>query len=187
MGGPSTAAYPTGYGHLARGRFERSENGYAASMSRQEAKPKDADERGTPLTRCIGVITAALGSFPAIGLAVFLILSWLVGLFIVRGGFLNQNYQLVINTLTTIITFLMVFVIQNTQNRDGRALQTKLDAQTEVLAAIAVAVKVDDDALPGLKKLIGVEDEPEADIRDVQKTVRRNGRRGSQETTAKAK
>ena len=39
----------------------------------------------------------------------------------------SENWQLVINTGTTIITFLMVFLIQNTQNRDGAALQTKLD------------------------------------------------------------
>jgi low affinity Fe/Cu permease len=39
----------------------------------------------------------------------------------------SETWQLVINTSTTIITFLMVFLIQNTQNRDGLALQTKLD------------------------------------------------------------
>ena len=39
----------------------------------------------------------------------------------------SETWQLVINTGTTIITFLMVFLIQNTQNRDGIALQTKLD------------------------------------------------------------
>lgn len=39
----------------------------------------------------------------------------------------SEGWQLVINTGTTIITFLMVFLIQNSQNRDGLALQTKLD------------------------------------------------------------
>ena len=39
----------------------------------------------------------------------------------------NETWQLVINTGTTIITFLMVFLIQNTQNRDGAAMQAKLD------------------------------------------------------------
>jgi low affinity Fe/Cu permease len=39
----------------------------------------------------------------------------------------SETWQLVINTGTTIVTFLMVFLIQNTQNRDGVALQTKLD------------------------------------------------------------
>jgi low affinity Fe/Cu permease len=39
----------------------------------------------------------------------------------------SDTWQLIINTGTTIITFLMVFLIQNTQNRDGAALQAKLD------------------------------------------------------------
>lgn len=39
----------------------------------------------------------------------------------------SDTWQLVINTGTTILTFLMVFLIQNTQNRDGRASQLKLD------------------------------------------------------------
>lgn len=39
----------------------------------------------------------------------------------------SDTWQLVINTSTTIITFLMVFLIQNTQNRDNAALQAKLD------------------------------------------------------------
>ena len=39
----------------------------------------------------------------------------------------SDTWQLVINTGTTIVTFLMVFLIQNTQNRDGAAIQVKLD------------------------------------------------------------
>ncbi len=45
----------------------------------------------------------------------------------------SDTWQLVINTSTTVITFLMVFIIQNTQNRDGRAIQIKLD---ELIRAI---------------------------------------------------
>jgi low affinity Fe/Cu permease len=45
----------------------------------------------------------------------------------------SDTWQLVINTATTIVTFLMVFVIQNTQNRDTRAIQLKLD---ELLRAV---------------------------------------------------
>ena len=57
-------------------------------------------------------------------LAVLVILGWAVlGPFF---GF-SDTWQLVINTGTTIITFLMVFLIQNTQNRDTEALQIKLD------------------------------------------------------------
>jgi low affinity Fe/Cu permease len=45
----------------------------------------------------------------------------------------SDTWQLVINTTTTIVTFLMVFLIQNSQNRDGAAMQAKLD---ELLRAI---------------------------------------------------
>ena len=47
----------------------------------------------------------------------------------------NETWQLVINTGTTIVTFLMVFLIQNTQNRDGAAIQAKLDELIRVSAA----------------------------------------------------
>lgn len=57
-------------------------------------------------------------------LAVGVIIAWLVAgpLF-----HFSDTWQLVINTATTIITFLMVFLIQNTQNRDTEAIQIKLD------------------------------------------------------------
>jgi low affinity Fe/Cu permease len=57
-------------------------------------------------------------------LAVLVILLWLI-----TGPLFSfsDTWQLVINTATTIITFLMVFLIQNTQNRDTEAIQIKLD------------------------------------------------------------
>jgi low affinity Fe/Cu permease len=57
-------------------------------------------------------------------LAVLVILAWAIS-----GPLFNfsDTWQLVINTSTTIVTFLMVFLIQNTQNRDSEALQIKLD------------------------------------------------------------
>ena len=60
---------------------------------------------------------------------VFVACCALVILWAVSGplfGF-SDTWQLVINTSTTIVTFLMVFIIQNSQNRDARALQVKLD------------------------------------------------------------
>lgn len=60
----------------------------------------------------------------------FIIMLLLVVMWLISGplfGF-SDTWQLVINTTTTIITFLMVFIIQNTQNRDSLAINIKLDA-----------------------------------------------------------
>ncbi len=61
--------------------------------------------------------------------AVFLGAVLIVGTWAGTGNYFNYSdtWQLVINTGTTIVTFLMVFLIQNTQNRDGKAVQIKLD------------------------------------------------------------
>ncbi|MEX0611130.1 MAG: low affinity iron permease family protein [Pirellulales bacterium] len=69
--------------------------------------------------------TAHMAGRPsAFGLAVAVIVVWAItGPFF---GF-SDTWQLVVNTGTTIVTFLMVFLIQNTQNRDTGAMQTKLD------------------------------------------------------------
>lgn len=69
-------------------------------------------------------VSNRLGSPMAFGLAVLLIVLW-----ITSGPFFgfSDTWQLVINTTTTIVTFLMVFAIQNTQNRDAKAMQLKLN------------------------------------------------------------
>ena len=69
-------------------------------------------------------VSRLAGSAWAFGLAVAIVIGWLVcgPIF----GY-SDTWQLAINTGTTIVTFLMVFLIQNTQNRDGTALHLKLD------------------------------------------------------------
>lgn len=64
------------------------------------------------------------GSPKAFTLAMFVVLVWAIS-----GPYYHYSdtWQLVINTGTTVLTFLMVFLVQNTQNRDGRAMQLKLD------------------------------------------------------------
>ena len=70
----------------------------------------------------------------------------------------SEVWQLVINTGTTIVTFLMIFVLQNSQNRDGKALQAKLD---ELILTSKGAEnkfigieKLDEEELRELKRLI---------------------------------
>src|SRR5690349_15556370 len=82
------------------------------------------------------------GSPAAFLICVIVVVAWAVS-----GPFFDysENWQLVINTGTTIVTFLMVFLIQNTQNRDGAAVQTKLDELIRTSNA--------DDAFMGIEKL----------------------------------
>jgi low affinity Fe/Cu permease len=62
----------------------------------------------------------------------------------------SETWQLVINTGTTVVTFLMVFLIQNTQNRDGAAMQAKLDE-------LLFAVKQADNRFIGIEHLTELE------------------------------
>lgn len=80
--------------------------------------------------------------------ATFVVACTLVAAWAVSGpvfGF-SETWQLVINTATTIITFLMVFVLQHTQNRDGEAVQAKLDD-------LILALKHADNRLIGAEQL----------------------------------
>src|SRR5438445_13245234 len=92
-----------------------------------------------------------LGSAWAFAAAVLAILVW-----ILTGPtfHFSDTWQLIINTATTIITFLMVFLIQNTQNRDAKAMHLKLD---EVIRALKGArnqlVDLEDLSDEELKKL----------------------------------
>src|SRR5256884_2542373 len=69
-------------------------------------------------------VAAAVGTHRAFLIATGVVLAWAV-----TGPLFHfsDSWQLVINTGTTIVTFLMVFLIQATQNRDGKAVQLKLD------------------------------------------------------------
>ena len=84
-------------------------------------------------TRFAQTVARMSGSPPVFAIAVLVVIVWGVSgpLF-----HFSDTWQLVINTGTTIVTFLMVFLIQNTQNRDGMAVQAKLD---ELIHAIGPA------------------------------------------------
>ena len=69
----------------------------------------------------------------------------------------SDTWQLVINTGTTIVTFLMVFLIQSTQNRDTEAIQVKLD---ELIRAVGHA----------RNELLDLEELDEADLDEIKKT-----------------
>ena len=78
----------------------------------------------------------------------------------------SDTWQLIINTGTTIVTFLMVFLIQNTQNRDGAALQAKLD---ELIRATREA----------RNDLVGIERQAEEKVEAVREEIIVEAERGS--------
>ena len=79
-------------------------------------------------TRFTSAVSLVLGKSVVFIIALGLLLAWAVSGPIL--GF-SDTWQLIINTSTTVITFLTVFVIQNTQNRDNLALNLKIDALLE--------------------------------------------------------
>jgi low affinity Fe/Cu permease len=103
----------------------------AGEESRQQDNPslKVGDWFGHFASRA----SAWLGSKWAFSGAVLIIIGWAFTGPMFR---YSDTWQLVINTGTTIVTFLMVFLIQNTQNRDARAINLKLD---ELIHAISRA------------------------------------------------
>src|SRR5262245_28231413 len=103
---------------------------------------------GQKLERLSHAVTTWTGSSWAFALAASVIIVWLI-----TGPLFHfsDTWQLVINTGTTIVTFLMVFLIQRTQNKDSLAIQLKLN---EIVAAI-----------PGASnRLIDIEDLSEAEL-----------------------
>jgi low affinity Fe/Cu permease len=104
--------------------------------------------------------SAVLGSAWSFVGAIAIVLLWAV-----TGPLFHfsDTWQLVINTGTTIVTFLMVFLIQNTQNRDSKALHLKLD---ELLCAVQ-------EARTGL---VGLENLPDADLEELESEFKQAAR-----------
>jgi len=109
-------------------------------------------------TKFANAVSAAAGSpFAFLTCAAYVIVWALTGpLF----GF-SDTWQLVINTSTTIVTFLMVFLIQNTQNRDNGAIHAKLD---ELIRAITDAKN----------EYIGIEHLTDEELKEILRKVEQN-------------
>ena len=100
-----------------------------------------------------------VGSAGAFVLAVVVIVVWAATGPIFH---FSNTWQLIINTATTISTFLVVFLIQNSQNRDARAIQLKLD---ELLRAIETA----------RTGLADIEERSDEELDAIQKRIRETG------------
>ncbi len=117
-------------------------------------------------------VTKVTGSVYAFIVAILVIIIWAVS-----GPLFNYSdtWQLVINTGTTIITFLMVFIIQHSQNKDQIALQLKLDELINSSAGNNKLISVEDlseEELALMKKfyvrLSGMSDDDKSDIADAE-------------------
>jgi low affinity Fe/Cu permease len=115
--------------------------------------PQTAAKKITGFEKLSAAVTKATGSTPAFIIALGFVVVWAL-----TGPFFHysQNWQLVINTGTTIITFLMVFLIQKSQNKDSLAIQLKLN---ELVAAHDFASN----------RLVSVEDMTEDELKVIQK------------------
>jgi low affinity Fe/Cu permease len=109
---------------------------------------KPSPRASAPLERFAQILTHWAGSTPAFVTAVAIIVIWASTGWLFDYG---DTWQLVINTSTTIVTFLMVFLIQRSQNKDSLALHVKLN---ELIAALHGASN----------RLINVEDLSEAEL-----------------------
>src|ERR1700746_3782617 len=116
----------------------------------EHAKPTSENEsQATPLfARFARWVERQVGRSSTFLLAIAVVVLWAAS-----GPIFDwsDTWQLVINTATTIVTFLMVFVIQNTQTRDTQAMQLKLDELIRVNAMTR-------------NSLISLEEMPEADV-----------------------
>jgi low affinity Fe/Cu permease len=119
--------------------------------------------RGAWFSRAAASAATAMGSPWAFLVAAAVIAGWALTGPLFR---FSDTWQLVVNTGTTVATFLMVFLVQNTQNRDARALHLKLD---ELLRAQAAA----------RNDLIDVEEATDAHLGALQATYRALGERAS--------
>ena len=114
-------------------------------MAKGDKEPRASSLSFERVARAISQFT---GSTPAFVIAVLVVLVWALTGPIFR---YSETWQLVINTGTTIVTFLMVFLIQRTQNKDSLAVQLKLN---EIVAALEGASN----------RLVNVEDLSEAEL-----------------------
>ena len=116
-------------------------------------KPKGQGKRLSWFTRAAKWASRAAGRPTTFALAVAIILIWAITGPLFK---FSDTWQLVINTGTTIITFLMVFLIQNTQNRDTEAIQIKLDelirSVKEAHNALLDLEELDDEELDEIRK-----------------------------------
>ena len=132
-----------------------------AVMSAQGSPPANNGSRSAWFASLANAASRGAGRASTFALALFVVVVWAVTgpLF----GF-SDTWQLVINTGTTIVTFLMVFLIQNSQNRDSAAIQVKLD---EIIRTGHSS-----------NRLVGIEHLTDDELEDLRQSIELKAKRG---------
>jgi low affinity Fe/Cu permease len=141
----------------AANKFQRTTTFGGGIMVRKKRRAQKNSGVSQLLERFSRKVTEATGTSTAFIIAFLVIIVWLIS-----GPFFqfSDTWQLVINTGTTIVTFLMVFLIQRSQNKDALAIHLKLN---EIVAALEGASN----------RLIDVEDLTEDEIKTLHKHYQR--------------
>lgn len=134
------------------------------------------DQKPDIFTRFTGRTSALIGRPWAFISALIFVLLWAVSGPLL--GF-SDTWQLIINTSTTLVTFLIVFIIQNSQNRDNLALNIKQDA---VMRKLGITEK---DLLEAEEKS---DQKLENKVKSIQSQTKKNNQRGARKkTTSRSK
>jgi low affinity Fe/Cu permease len=142
----------------------------AQQLQPQEQQGGAARKFNEGFRRCASAAATAVGSKWAFLIAVLLVIVWGA-----TGSTFHYSdtWQLVINTGTTIVTFLMVFLIQNTQNRDAKAIHLKLD---ELIRSVKGA----------RNHLVNLEEFTDEELGDLQKQMEQVRRHATEKVMARA-
>jgi low affinity Fe/Cu permease len=165
----TTATEGNGYA-IANDAGEAAMSAINANSTGNAVMPEDVSDRVGVFDRAAGAVARVASRAPFFAFCVVLVLLWILQgvVKVVAGGgisaFSSSTYQLEINTTTTIITFLLVALLQNSQSRDDQATQHKLNALADGLADLMnhVAERDNNDDLRRdigeLRAAVGLED-----------------------------
>ena len=119
-----------------RGSVGGNDLAVATSVASNAPEPAESASVRERFNKMADGLTRTLGSLPALVASILLVVVW-----VLTGPLFNfsDTWQLFINTTTTVVTFWMVFVIQNSANRSSKATQLKLD---EIIRSLADARNV---------------------------------------------
>ena len=126
----------------------------AKSTPKAPEMPSDVSAHVSWFDKFATKASAFVSKAPFFAVCVLIVVVWAPSITIIHS---ISTWQLIINTLTTIITFLLVALLQNTQERSDKAIQDKLNAIADSLSDLMKSQGLDKDAAE-LRDAVGLED-----------------------------